>query len=86
MEQHFAFIKNNRVTQIAVFASKDEQLADRIATEQGYDDAIWVGQNTPILFSEYDGKKFIAPTFEYLLSIGVANPIVEPIVEETPTE
>jgi hypothetical protein len=82
MEQHYAFVKNNRVAQIAVFDSKNEELADRIAQEQGFDDAIWVGENKPAMFSEYDGKKFIAPTDEYLISIGVLQPT---IIEETPT-
>ena len=80
-ELHYAFLKNNRVEQIAVFASKDEELADRVAQEQGYDDAVWVGENKPIMFSSYDGTTFTPPTNEYLISIG----ILEPFVEE-PTE
>jgi hypothetical protein len=81
MEKHFAFVKNGRVIQVAVFGSQDQELADRIASEQGFDSAIWVGENKPVMFSEYDGKKFIAPTNEYLISIG----IIDPIIEETPT-
>lgn len=82
MEKYFAFLKNNRVMQIAVFSSQDEELADRIAQEQGFDDALWVGENKPVLFSEYDGKKFIDPSDDYLISIGIR----EPYVEEMPAE
>jgi hypothetical protein len=77
MEQHYAFIKNNRVENIGVFASQDEALADRIAQEQGYDDAVWVGEDKPVLFSTYNGLNFIPPTDEYLISIGVITPVVE---------
>ena len=73
-EQHYVFIKNNVVEQIAVFAEKDEELADRIAHEQGYDDAIWVGENKPHLLSSYDAKKkeFTDPTLDYLYERGIA--------------
>lgn len=71
-ELHYAFIKNNVVEQIAVFVAKDEELADRVAQEQGYDDAVWVGENKPVLFSSYDGKKFIEPTLDYLYERGVS--------------
>lgn len=73
MEQHYAFIKDNRVANIAVFASKDEALADAVAIEHGFDDAIWVGSEIPSLWSAYDGKKFTAPTLDYLYEIGIAN-------------
>jgi hypothetical protein len=81
MEQHYVFLKNNRVEQIAVFASQDEALADAVAIEHGFDDAVWVGEDKPAMWSTYDGTTFTAPTDEYLISIG----ILEPIVEE-PTE
>ena len=74
MEQHYAFIKNNRVENIAVFASQDEELADRVAQEQGYDDAVWVGTNVPVKWSTYDGTIFTPPTTEYLISIGIISP------------
>jgi hypothetical protein len=77
MEQHYVFIKNNRVANIAVFGSKDEELADRVAQEQGYDDAVWVGEDKPVMFSSYDGTSFTPPTDEYLISIGILEPIVE---------
>jgi hypothetical protein len=77
MEKHYAFLKNNRVENIAVFASQDEALADRIAQEQGYDDAVWVGTDAPVKWSTYNGTTFTPPTDEYLISIGIMNPPVE---------
>jgi hypothetical protein len=74
MEQHYVFLKNNRVASIAVFASQDETLADAVAHEHGFDDAVWVGTDTPAMWSTYDGTTFTEPTIEYLISIGVMNP------------
>jgi hypothetical protein len=73
MEQHYVFIKNNRVANIAVFASQDEALADAVAREQGFDDAVWVGTDVPAMWSIYDGTTFTAPTLDYLYEIGVAQ-------------
>lgn len=72
MEQHYAFLKGNRVMNIAVFASQDEKLADRIAQEQGYDDAVWVGDNKPVMFSTWDGSNFIEPTIDELYDLGIS--------------
>jgi len=77
MEQYYVFLKNNRVENIAVFGSKDEELADRVAHEQGFDDAVWVGEDKPAMWSTYDGTTFTPPTDEYLISIGIMNPPVE---------
>lgn len=77
MEQHYAFLKDNRVAQVAVFASQDEALADAVAHEHGFDDAVWVGADAPAMWSTYDGTTFTAPTDEYLISIGIMNPPVE---------
>jgi hypothetical protein len=74
-EQYYAFIKNNRVTQVTIFADKDETLADAIANDLGYDDAVWCGDNNPVLYSEWDGNKFTEPTLEYLVEIGVRDAI-----------
>jgi hypothetical protein len=73
MEQHYVFLKNNRVEQIAVFASQDEALADAVAVEHGFDDAVWVGEVVPAMWSTYDGTTFTAPTLDYLYEIGVSN-------------
>ena len=73
MELHYAFIKNDRVKQIAVFASQDEALANRIVQEQDYDNAVWVGENIPALHSSYNGTTFTAPTLDYLYEIGIVQ-------------
>jgi hypothetical protein len=72
-EQHYVFLKNNRVEQVAVFASQDEALADAVAQEHGFDDAVWVGEDKPHLFSSYDGKVFTEPTLDYLYERGIAQ-------------
>ena len=73
MEQHYVFLKNNRVEQVAVFASQDEALADAVAQEQGFDNAVWVGENKPAMWSTYDGTTFTAPTIDYLYEIGISQ-------------
>lgn len=73
MEQHYVFLKNNRVEQVAVFASQDKALADAIAHEQGYDDAVWMGETLPTMWSTYDGTTFTPPTIDYLYEIGISN-------------
>ena len=72
-EQHYVFLKSNRVENIAVFGSQDEELADRVAQEQGYDDAVWVGENKPAMWSTWDGTNFTPPTLDYLYEIGISN-------------
>ena len=73
MEQHYVFLKDNRVANIAVFASQDEALADAVAREQGFDDAVWVGANAPAMWSTYNGTTFTEPTLDYLYEIGIAQ-------------
>jgi hypothetical protein len=73
MEQHYVFLKDNRVEQIAVFASQDEALADAVAIEHGFDDAVWVGEDKPVMWSTYDGTTFTPPTLDYLYEIGIAQ-------------
>lgn len=83
MEKHYTFLKNNIVENTLVFAEKNDDLAQRICDEQGYDSFIWLeDKETPKRWSTWDGKKFTPPTDEYLISIGIMNPIVE----ETPAE
>ena len=69
----YAFIKNNIVETICIFESQNEELVDSIAQEQGFDDAVWVGENKPALYSSYDGKKFTAPTLDYLYERGASS-------------
>jgi hypothetical protein len=89
MEKHYAFIKNNRVENITVFANQDDALAQRIVDEQGYDSFLWLDEtDCPAIWSSYDGTTFTAPTPQYLFSIGVLSqdpdaPVVEPVVEPT---
>lgn len=86
MEQHYVFLKDNRVANIAVFASKDEALADAVAHEHGFDDAVWVGSDIPAMYSTYDGATFTDPTPQYLYSIGVLSVDPDAPVVEQPTE
>jgi hypothetical protein len=84
MEKHYAFIKDNRLVLVAVFESENTEVADLVKSDHNYDSYVWLGNATPPkLYSSYDGTVFTDPTFEYLLSIGIANP--EPEVTE-PTE
>lgn len=73
MEQHYVFLKDNRVAEVAVFASQDEALADAVAQEQGFDDAVWVGGDKPAMWSTYNNGVFTAPTLDYLYEIGIAQ-------------
>lgn len=73
MEQYYAFIKDGKVANVAVFAEQNEELADMVAQEQGYNDAVWVGQNPPAMYSSYDGTEFTPATLDYLYEIGVSN-------------
>ena len=73
MEKFYAFIKNNRVEQVAVFESQNEELANMIVQEKGFDSAVWLGENSVAMWSEYVNGEFINPTLDYLYSIGVSN-------------
>lgn len=86
MELHYAFLKDNRVVQVAVFASKDEALADSVAQNMGYDDAVWLGETVVPLWSTYDGKDFTQPTDEYLIFVGAMSPKSKIVKPELNTE
>jgi hypothetical protein len=77
MEKYYVFLKDNRVEQIAVFASQDKALADAVAHEHGFDDAVWVGEDKPAMWSTYDGTTFTDPTDEYLIFAGMMSPLAE---------
>lgn len=77
MSKHYAFIKDGRVGNVAIFETEDEELADRIAHEQGYDDAVYTGEENPAIYSSYNGRTFTKATEEYLISIGVQKPSTE---------
>ena len=72
-ELHYAFIKNGVVEQVAVFAEKNDELANRIVQEQNFDEAIWVNDKAPQMFSSYNGKTFAPPTMEYLIGRGIVK-------------
>jgi hypothetical protein len=63
-ELHYAFIKNGIVEEVAVFAEQNDALANSISDSLGYDEFVWVGADTPTMFSTWDGKTFTAPAPE----------------------
>lgn len=76
MEKHYSFIKNNIVENTLVFAEQNDELAQIICDEKGYDFFIWLNDSSaPMRWSTWDGKKFTPPTDEYLISIGVLSNI-----------
>ena len=84
-EKHFVFLKDNRVMNIAVFASQDEELADAIAQEQGFDDALWIGEDTPpAMYSTYNPstKEFTRPSDEWMIANGKMSAPVEEVDAE----
>ena len=80
MEKHYAFLKNNRIVNVAVFAEEDEHLAAQIAAETGCDNAIWTAEQKPAIHSTWNGTSFEDPTFEYLVEIGILSEL--PKLEE----
>lgn len=76
-EKHYVFIKNNRVEDILVFSEQNNELANLICSEKDYDLFIFCEENLPHKYSHYDGTTFNPPTDEYLISIGIMNPVVE---------
>lgn len=77
-EKHFVFLKDNRVENIYVFADQNQELANQVCQEQGFDEAIWIDDSEiPARWSTYDGKTFTKPTEEYLISINVIRKPVE---------
>jgi hypothetical protein len=64
---------------ICVFANENQELADSVVATQGFDSAIWIGENEkPTLHSLYDveNNTFTTPTHDYLVEIGIAQPII----------
>lgn len=72
-EKHYAFLRNDRVESILVFAQADGDLAQRICVEQNFDGFVWLDDTpAPILYSTYDSKKgFTDPTEDYLITNGI---------------
>jgi hypothetical protein len=86
MSKHYAFLKNNRVEQVLIFDSKNDELATRIKEENNFDSFVWLNEENLQIWSTYDGRVFTPPTDEYLLSIGILQPVIETINPITPTE
>jgi hypothetical protein len=63
-ELGYAFIKNNIVEEVAVFAEQNDALASSVAHNLGYEEFVWVGADFPTMYSTWDGEKFIPPAPE----------------------
>ena len=78
MEKHYVFIKDNKVIDSYVFESENQELAQLVADERGFDSFVWVGSDArPPMGAEYD-----LATGKFLEIPG--TPFVSPI--ETPAE
>jgi hypothetical protein len=73
-EKYYAFLKNNVVEDILVFEKENQEVVDLILSERGFDEAIWLDENKPNMYSSYDPKtkKFTNPTLDYLYERGLA--------------
>ena len=73
-EKHYTFIKNGRVENTLVFAERNDELDQAVATDHGYDSFVWLDENPiPHRYSSYNGTAFTEPDADYLYSIGVNN-------------
>lgn len=81
-EHPHAFIKDGRVTSVAVFTEHNQELIEHIKVEHNLDSIVCCCDygSIPALYAVWDGTFFEVPTLEYLVSIGVA---IDP---EVPTE
>lgn len=87
MEKHYTFIKAGRVENTLVFAEKNDELAQRIVDEQGYDSFVWLDEaDVPHRWATYDGTTFTEPTPQYFYSIGVLSVDPDAPVVDAPTE
>ena len=74
-EKHYAFLRDGRVENTLVFEFEDEQLAIRIAQEQGYDKYIWLDEaEVPVRWSTRNSAgEFTPPTETHLQFLGILN-------------
>lgn len=89
MEKHYTFIKNNRVVNTLVFTEQNDELAQSICNEQGYDKFIWLDEaEVPHIWAEHNpiDNSFTEPTPQYLYSIGVLSVDPDAPIEEAPVE
>jgi hypothetical protein len=71
-EKHYVFIKNNKPVNSAVFANKDDILAQQIVDEKGYDSFVWLNElPIPNQDSTWNETTFVSPTIEELTELGV---------------
>ena len=84
IEKHYAFIKDDRVVNIALFENEDKELADRICKEQGYDLAIWLGDTQPVphLYASYKDGKIQEITHDDYYAVGLYPMSYEEHLEE----
>ena len=76
MEKHIALINKTtkRVVNVLIVDSIDKDYIKQFATDEL--DAIAVKDSTPYINGLWDGKEFSEPTNDYLIEIGLVNPVV----------
>lgn len=86
-EYMYAFIKNGRVINVAVFAGRDENLANLVARDCEADHVVDCHEAgvVPSVYWSWDGEVFAPPTDEYLIEIGVMEPVKPEVTDEQST-
>jgi len=76
MEKQIALVSkaNKRVLNVLVVDNLDKDYIAQWATDEC--DVIAVEDTTPHINGLWDGKKFTEPTNDYLIEIGLVNPVV----------
>jgi hypothetical protein len=78
MEKHYVFLINNKVANILVFAEQDDEFAQRIAEEKGYDAFVWIADATmPSPYATYNGSEFVELTEEEMFALGLSRKKLE---------
>lgn len=87
MEKHYTFIKAGHVENTLVFAKQNDELAQTICNENGYDSFVWLDEaEVPHRYASYENGVFTEPTPQYLYSVGVLSVDPDAPVVEQPTE
>jgi hypothetical protein len=75
MEKHIALVNKNtkRVVNVLIVDSIDKDYIKQFATDEL--DAVVVKNSTPYINGLWDGKEFTEPTNDYLIEIGLVNPV-----------
>ena len=76
MEKQIALVNKTtkRVVNVLIVDSIDKDYIKQFATDEL--DAIAVKDSTPHINGLWDGKEFSQPTEDYLIEIGLVNPVV----------